>query len=230
MRSFLETSDDPTCRTKRKDGPLQGGTRSPRNQNSQVDMFGDLLGHKYDDCNKKNYWIEANQLPNTSKMILTHVSNFQLEKKNNAKLPTQCNFHLLTCLSLIKRSKTIDVHRSHPTKTFVNCLNQCSCVCIHLHSIVQITKNHHYLPESEYKIHDTPKNKPKLNSGDTRSKPSFLGFVKFLQPTKKTRSKTELNSCTPTWSILGSMLLLGSGVWVEFSLYKQILYPQSFPL
>lgn len=101
-----------------KDGPLQGGTGSPWNQNSQVDMFGVLLGHKYDDCNKKNYWIEANQLPKTSKWYyLTHVSNFQLEKKNRRKTPnTIFNFHLVSSLSLIKRRKTIDIHRSHPTK------------------------------------------------------------------------------------------------------------------
>ena len=80
----LETSDDPT----RKDGPLQGGTGSLRNQNSQVDMFGDFLGVKYDDCNKKNYWIEANQLPKLQKWYyLTHVSNVQLEKKKQLKTP-----------------------------------------------------------------------------------------------------------------------------------------------
>ena len=165
-----------------KDGPLQGGTGSPWNQNSQVDMFGVLLGHKYDDCNKKNYWIEANQLPKTSKWYyLTHVSNFQLEKKNRRKTPnTIFNFHLVSSLSLIKRRKDHWYTPFPPNKTFAHCLNQCSCVCIHLHSIVQMTKNdHYYLPESEYTIHDTPKNKSKIESGDTRSKLSFLGYVEI---------------------------------------------------
>ena len=87
----LETSDDPT----RKDGPLQGGTGSLRNQNSQVDMFGDFLGVKYDDCNKKNYWIEANQLPKTSKMILF---NSCFKRPAGEKKTAQNSQHNLTSI------------------------------------------------------------------------------------------------------------------------------------